>query len=258
MSGKANLVKILDRMVALHGPVFADLLKQYPEVSGISGYIDADMPRAILKDEDDRGYRHDEFEAKADLALKPLVSETREIIDTFKIKGRYPVKFHVDIDRGDDGKVHLKAMINDGLGGILVKRTAVVFERHGYGFFCYPAEIAVMAFSEHREEIDNVVFASKQGFGAALDFMMELDLVHNQKWHGSQIVTKLTNLFPTDGVAQVSRMGKESLWLMAQSTHQPYKVMVSAEAREEMEGHSFGGAEFETLERRDHSPSLVH
>lgn len=255
---QTNLVEILDRIVALHGPVFAELLGQYREAAGISGYIETDMPRAILKDEDDRGYSHEEFEAKAAAALKPLVSDTRDIMTSFKYGGRYPAKFHVDIDRDDEGKVHFNAMISDGLGGVFVRRTSLVFEKHGYGFFCYPAEIAVMAFSAHKQEIDNVVFASRQGFDAALEFMIELGIVHNQKWHATSVVRKFSELFPTDGIARTNRMGNESLWLMAQSTHQPHKIMVSAEARVEMEGSQFVGADFETLPPRKEIPWFVH
>ncbi|NTF17434.1 hypothetical protein G6L37_03280 [Agrobacterium rubi] len=258
MPSKPNIVEILDRIVALHGPVFADLLKQYPEASGISGYLEPHNVRAIPEDEDGRGYRDEDFGSIAAPALKSIAPETCEIIGALGIKGRYPPQFRVNINRGDDGKVHFEAMINDGLGAVLVKRNAVVFEKHGYGFFCYPAILATMAFSEHKEEIDNVVFASKRGFGEALDFMIELDLVHNQKWHKTQVVRKFAKLFPTDGIAQINRMGKESLWLMTRSTHQPYKLMASAAAREEMEGNSFEGAEFETLEPRDCSPRFVH
>ncbi len=255
---KVNLVDILDRLVALYGPTFATLYKEHPEASGIRGFIGRDDPTALPKDEDGRGYGDDEFEEKARAALKPLVSETYEIAATLKIKGKYPPQFHVNLDRRDDGKVYLEAMVADGLGAVVAKRRAIVFENHGFGFYCMPAEIGIMAFSQHAAEIRNVIHAAKAGLDEAIDFMIEADLVHNQKGKNAQIVRKFANLFPTDGKTQINKVVKQAIWVMAQSTQQPHKLMVTAAAREEMEGEKFVGAEFETLDADEPASRMRH
>jgi hypothetical protein len=255
---KVNLVDILDRLVALYGPTFAALYKEHPEASGIRGFIGTDEPAALLKDEDGRGYGDDEFESRAREAMKALVSETYEIAGMCKIKGRFPVKFHVDLDRHEDGKVYMEAMVADGLGAVFARRRAIAFENHGYGFFCMPAEIAIMAFSEHEAEISNVAYAAKAGLDEAIDFMIEADLVHNQKGRHAQIARKFANLFPTDGKTHISKVQKEAIWVMAESTHKPYKMMVTAAAREELEGRKFVGAEFETLDASEPASRMRH
>jgi hypothetical protein len=255
---EVNLVDILDRLIALYGPTFAALYKEHPEACGIRGFIGRDDPTALPKDEDGRGYGDDEFEEKARAALNLLVSETYEIAATLKIKGKYPPQFHVDLDRGDDGKVYLEAMVADGLGAAVAKRRAIVFENHGFGCFCYPAELAIMAFSEHDAEISNVALAAKSSLDEAIDFMIEADLVHNRKGKDAQIARKFANLFPTDGKTQVNKVVKQAVWVMAQSTQQPYKLMVSAAAREEMEGRTFEGAEYETLDAVEPASRMRH
>jgi hypothetical protein len=259
MQPKVNLVDILDRLIALYGPTFAALYKEHPEASGIRGFIGRDEPSALLKDEDGRGYRDDEFDAKARAALKPLVSETYEIAGACKIKGRFPVQLHFDIDRNEeDGKVYVEASVNDGLGAVIAKRSAIAFENHGFGFFCLPAQIAIMAFSPHEAEIRNVIFAAKAGLDDAIDFMIEADLVLNQKGKDARIVRKFANLFPTDGKASIRSVEKEAIWVVAESSQQPYKLMVTAEARAELEGQKFVGAEFETLDPAEPASALRH
>lgn len=256
---RINLVDIVDRLVTLYGPVYAELFKDHPEAYGIHGFIGRDGPAALLVNEDGRGYRDDGFEIKAKEALKPLVAKTYELAAACKITGgQFPPRLHVDLDRKEDGKVYLRAMINDGLGAVLVKREALVFSNHGWGFFCSPAEYAMMAFSENKKEIDNVIHAAKAGLDEAIDFVIEADLVHIQKGRHAGIVRKFANLFPTDGKTHISRIVKQAVWVMAVSNQQPYKLMVSAEAREEMEGVKFDGAEYETLETEDAAPRFMH
>ncbi|MNU45054.1 hypothetical protein D3C71_338920 [compost metagenome] len=255
---KVNLVDILDRLIALYGPTFAALYKEHPEACGIAGFIDRADPTALPKDEDGRGYGDDEFEEKARAAMKLLVAETCEIAATLKIKGKYPPQFHVDLDLRDDGKVYLEAMVADGLGAVVAKRRAIVFENHGFNFFCTPAQIAVMAFSEHEAEIRNVMHAAKAGLDEAVEFMIEADLVHNQKGKNAQIARKFLNLFPTDGKTHISKVVKQAIWVSAESTQQPYKLMVTAAAREELEGRNFVGAEFQTLDASEPASRMRH
>jgi len=253
-----TLVDLLDRLVSLYGPTFASLLQEKPEAFGIRGFIGRQEPTALLKDDEGRGYRDDAFVEKANALLRQLVGETSEIAASIRMPRRNPLHLHADIDRRDNGRTYFRATIADGYGSVFARRTAMVFENHGHGFLCGPAEIGILAFSEHPEELENVVLAARSGLGKAMDFMIEADLVHVQKGARSIIVRRFAESFPTDGRAYVSRVETAALWLMANSTQQPYKFFVTPEAREELEGGAFAEADFETLPSVEIGARLIH
>lgn len=228
-----SVVDLLDRMIELYGPIFTDLLDANPEANGIRGFIDRADPVALLKDDEGRGYGDDEFDDIASASLRPIAGAMLDMMASTPLSNRHGCGFHFDIDRDAEGSVSVTAMVTTK-GAAFVRRTATVFRNNGIGFVAKPAEVAILAFSEDPTLVVDAIQAAQKGFDAAAALMRKTGTLHIFSASDDRAVRALVDGAYAGPTARVSRMGRNGAWIIASSTHQPYKIFASDAAFDEL------------------------